>query len=358
MTFLQRVWLLVRTVDREAMVFARPARAAVVAFIGLSILVRHQDIRSALPFGVGVLFVAMADRGGPVRTRILPMVGTGIAITAGTFLGGLVSSGTVANIVVGGVVALVCGFAGTAGATWMFGGVLTLVVYTIFGGAPMKLLTATENAVWMAIGGSVLLASALLAHGVARVVTRRSTNNSTGTVAPSTPAVPGVWERARAHLHLDDLYAQHAVRLSITIMVAITLEEELKFPHSYWIPMTVAWITRPDRDGTVERTILRVVGTLIGIGLAGTFIVVFDPGNPMSVLMTSVAVFIVLTFLVPNYAIAVTGITIFVFFLFNIVGYPIEQMIETRIAATLIAAVLVTIAIHLGRRPAALRTTS
>ena len=69
------------------------------------------------------------------------------------------------------------------------------------------------------------------------------------------------------------------------------------------------------------------------------------------VLMASIAVFIVLTFLVPNYAIAVTGITIFVFFLFDVVGYPVRQMIPTRIASTLIAAVLVAIAIHIGPRP-------
>lgn len=50
-------------------------------------------------------------------------------------------------------------------------------------------------------------------------------------------------------------------------------------------------------------------------------------------------------------AIAVVGITIFVFFLFDIVGSPVRQMIPTRIASTLIAAVLVAIAIHIGPRP-------
>lgn len=345
------------------MVFARPLRAAVVALIGLSILVSRDDVRSALPFGVGVLFAAMVDHGGPLRTRVPPMAGTAVAITFGTLLGGLVSDGTVLNIVVGGVVALLCGFAGAAGATWMFGGILTLVCYTIFGGAPIPLLATERNTVWMAIGSAVLLASAVLAHATAHLARRWSTARSGPRSTPTNaspqpetqpqprPADMNAWQRARVHLQWRDDFVLHAIRLSIVIMVALLLEEELAFPHSYWIPMTVAWITRPDRDGTIERVILRSVGTLAGIAIAGTFIVIVDPSNALSVVMTSLAVFIVLTFLAPNYAIAVIGITIFVFFLFNIVGYPVEQMIETRVVATLMAAVLVAVAIHIGPRP-------
>lgn len=281
------------------------------------------------------------------------MVGTAIAITFGTMLGGMVSDSTVANVVVGGLLALACGFAGAAGPSWMFGGVLTLVVYTIFGGAPIQLLAAGQNMVWMAIGGAVLIASAVVAHSVARLGSRRP---------PMPPAPAGSsdppWVQARAHLHRHDLFVGHAVRLSLVLMVAIVLERVFDYPHSYWIPMTVAWITRPDLQGTVERTILRVVGTLVGIAIAGTFIIRLEPDNAVSVIMASIAVFIVLSFLVPNYAIAVTGITIFVFFLFDIVGYPIDQMIETRIVSTLIAAGLVIVAIHLGPRGVPRRTGS
>ena len=253
------------------------------------------------------------------------------------------------NIVVGGVVAVVCGFVGAAGATWMFGGVLTLVCYTIFGGAPIKLLADGQNTFWMAAGCTALILSALAAHGVMRLVRRGAPAIG---AAPATGAATTdtAWSRARSHLHWNDDFVLHAIRLSIVIMLALILEEELAYPHSYWIPMTVAWITRPDVDGTVERVILRVVGTLAGIALAGSFIVAFDPSNAVCVVMTALAIFIVLVFLAPNYAIAVIGITIFVFFLFNIVGYPVKQMIETRIVSTLMAAALVAVAIHIGPR--------
>lgn len=326
------------------MTFARPVVAAVVTFVGLSILVRQDDVRSALPFGVGVVFTAMVDHGGRLRNRVVPMAATGVAITVGTLLGGMVSNGTWAHVIIGGLLAALCGFAGAAGTAWMAGGVLTLVVYTIFSGTPIVLLATGQNAVWMAVGSAVMLTAAVLVHGIGRLAG----------LPESTDASPrpagGPWSRARVHLHGRDQFVLHAVRLSIVIVIAIVLEEVLAFPHSYWIPMTAAWITRPDLDGTVERVILRVVGTLVGIALAGTFILTLDPGHPLSVLMTSIAVFIVLVFLVPNYAIAVVGITIFVFFLFDIVGYPVRQMIPTRIVSTLIAAVLVSAAIRIGPR--------
>ena len=350
MGFLQRVWRLATKIDREAMVFARPARAALVSLLGLGILIGRDDVRSALPFGVGVLFTAMVDHGGALSHRLRPMVGTGIAITLGTGLGGLVSDGTWAHIVAGGILAVLCGYAGAAGPDWMFGGVLTLVVFTIFSGAPIELLAAGENAAWMGIGSVTLIVSMLLARAATHLARRRPVATVASTSTAAGAAAGTARSRAAAHLHWSDQYVLHAVRLAIVIVIAITLEELLDFPHSYWIPMTVAWITRPDLDGTVERVILRVVGTLVGIAFAGTFILTLDPGNPTSVLMSSLAVFIVLVFLAPNYAIAVVGITIFVFFLFNVVGYPPKQMIETRIVATLMAAALVAIAIHIGPR--------
>ena len=326
------------------MTFARPLLAALVTFAGLAVLVGRDDVRPALPFGVGVVFTAMVDHGGRLRGRVVPMVGTGVAITLGTFLGGIVSNGTWGHIILGGVLAALCGFAGAAGTSWMFGGILTLVVYTIFSGAPIELLAAGQNATWMAAGSAVMLAAMVIVHGIGHLAGRRSP------AAVSPVPARNAWVRARDHLELHDQYVVHAIRLAIVIVVAIVLEEALAFPHSYWIPMTVAWITRPDLNGTVERVILRVVGTLVGIALAGTFILTLDPSDALSVLMTSIAVFIVLVFLVPNYAIAVVGITIFVFFLFDIVGYPVRQMIPTRIVSTLIAAALVTIAIHIGPR--------
>ena len=112
--------------------------------------------------------------------------------------------------------------------------------------------------------------------------------------------------------------------------------------------MTVAWIARPDRDGTVEKVTLRVAGTLLGVAIAGVLIAITPATSTESLIMIGVAAYFVLAFLAPNYAIAVTGITCFVFFLFHLVGYPLDGSIISRVASTLLAAALVLTAIQIG----------
>jgi uncharacterized membrane protein YccC len=55
-----------------------------------------------------------------------------------------------------------------------------------------------------------------------------------------------------------------------------------------------------------------------------------------------------LAFLLPNYAITTTGITVFVFFLFRVVWFPMGGSFFARVVSTLIAAALVLTAVRIG----------
>jgi uncharacterized membrane protein YccC len=107
-------------------------------------------------------------------------------------------------------------------------------------------------------------------------------------------------------------------------------------------------VARPDRDGTVEKVTLRVAGTLLGVAIAGLLIGITPATSTESLIMIGISAYFVLAFLAPNYAVAVTGITCFVFFLFHLVGYPLDGSIFSRVASTLLAAALVLAAIHIG----------
>lgn len=338
-----RLLRLVITVDRESLRLIRHVRATVVLLVATSIVVIDGDIRAVLPFGIGLLFAAIADRGGPARPRLLAILGAAITITATCAIGGAVADHTTLHVIVGALVALACGFAGAAGLPSMTSGVLGLVVFTIFSGAPITLLAAERNVAWIAAGAGVQL----LATAIAAVFVRESAS------APAVEADPTPYfTRLRAAANLRDQYTIHAVRLAGAIAVATLLEELLSFPHSYWIPLTVAWIARPDRDGTVERVVLRLFGTLLGVAVTGAILVVFEPGTAVSLVLAAISSFVVLTFLVPNYAIAVAGITGFVFCLFHLVGYPDDQTIFGRLVATFMGAAIVVVAASIGTRRA------
>ena len=328
--------------DFKAFEHVRPIRAALVIFAGLALAASANDVRILLPLALGLLFAAIADRGDSLRRRVTSMAGATVAITLGTCVGGLVSANQGLHIVIGGLAGLICGIVGVAGAPSMIAGVLGLVVFTIFSGSPVDLPDWRINTALILVGAVVMVASVMaefagrsLLHKVPVTVGEMPTDS--------------IWSRSKGHLHWSDQFVGHAVRLGIVIMIATALEEFLDFPHSYWIPMTVAWISRPDRDGTVEKVTSRVVGTLIGVAVAGLLLGVTEASTAESILLIGIASYVVLAFIVPNYAIAVSGITVFVFFLFHVVGYPMNGSVFERVASTLIAAALVMVALQLGR---------
>ncbi len=330
--------------DLAALEHVRPVRAALVILAALAYTYVNHDVRALLPLGLGLLFAAIADRGSSFRRRLTSMAGATIGITLGTALGCAVSSNQVLHIATGGFVGLLCGLVGVASIPAMTTGVLTLVIFTIFSGSPIDLFEWKANTVLMLLGGCIMIASDAVEFGIRLLIKRipESDDNSYG---------ESFWNRSKVHFHWTDPFILHSLRLAVVIIIATTLEELLTFPHSYWIPMTVAWISKPDHEGTVDKVTRRVVGTLFGVAIAGTLIATIPYSGAFSLIMVGIASYFVLAFLTPNYAITTAGITVFVFFLFRIVGFPMGGSITARVLSTLIAAALVLTAVRIGPQP-------
>lgn len=330
--------------DLSALEHLRPIRSAFVILAALAFTYDQHDTRALLPLGLGLLFAAIADRGVSLRRRLTSMAGAAMGITFAAALGSAVSNNQLLHVAIGGVVGLVCGLVGIASIPAMTAGVLTLVIFTIFSGSPIDLLEWRTNALLMLLGACIMIGTVIVEFGI-RTLIKRVPDSSLELYGES------FWERSRVHLHWTDPFILHALRLAAVITIATTLEELLTFPHSYWIPMTVAWIAKPDRDGTVEKVTSRVIGTLFGVAIAGALIATTPDSSVFSLIMVGIASYFVLAFLTPNYTITTTGITVFVFFLFRIVGFPMGGSIAARVVSTLIAAALVLIAIRIGQHP-------
>jgi uncharacterized membrane protein YccC len=147
----------------------------------------------------------------------------------------------------------------------------------------------------------------------------------------------------RAHWRRNDVFFLHAVRLTLSFLVAVSLAQLLDLPHSYWMPMTVAWISKPDLSGTTMRIVSRIFGTLLGVFLIGLAFSIFVPNDLGLALIIGFGGFVVLVFLFSNYALAVTGITIFALTLFELIGDPVNETIGMRIVSTVTAGVIVFI---------------
>lgn len=72
------------------------------------------------------------------------------------------------------------------------------------------------------------------------------------------------WRAWADHMTLRSPILQHALRLSVTLSIAMGLALYFHIPHGYWIPLTVAIILRPEFHATRQRARQRVGGTLTG----------------------------------------------------------------------------------------------
>jgi uncharacterized membrane protein YccC len=153
----------------------------------------------------------------------------------------------------------------------------------------------------------------------------------------SDPILP----RLRSHWRAADPIREHALRLSIAFGTATLLAVATDLRYAYWLPMTVAWITKPDLGGTVTRVTMRIAGTLAGIIL--TTIVLLGittwPQVEVGVAMAAVAVssFFIMAYIWANYPIAVIGITAFVILLDLLGGGSSSDALASRVAFTLMA---------------------
>ncbi|MCX6392999.1 MAG: FUSC family protein [Actinobacteria bacterium] len=155
--------------------------------------------------------------------------------------------------------------------------------------------------------------------------------------------------RVRPHLRLSDPFMRHAVRLAALIAIATVLSKVDGFPHGYWLPMTIAWISRPDFAGTAVKTFARVLGTLAGL-FAVVLVVTLFGSSPWVIVPTLVVTAMcVYAFAIPNYTIMTAGITAYIVALFVFAGDPLREDVPARAIATFGAALLVLIAAYVWR---------
>ncbi len=134
----------------------------------------------------------------------------------------------------------------------------------------------------------------------------------------------------------DSLFKRHAIRVSGLMVVATAISQLDPLTHSYWIPLTVAWITKPDFAGTTTRVVERVLGTLIGVIASIVLINLIGTSIPFEVVMFSVGAMITLLFLVANYTLCTVGVTLWLMAVLDISSAPTEGRVLQTLAAGLL----------------------
>jgi uncharacterized membrane protein YccC len=306
-------------------------RGTVVTAAVTSIPVLEGDLAKAIPLSIGAAFIAICEAGQPFSHRWRTMLWTTAALMIAVYLGSAMSDFYLLAIAATGVLAFVCGAVGFLGPRVAVGGLLSLVLFTIYVGVPVPLDDAFTSAALVGLGG-LIQAAASVAMGAIRGQHRPPQPER----VPFPPA-SDLWRG-------EHTFLRHGIRLAVTMMIATAISESVSLPHPYWLPMSVAWMSKPDHDGTAVRVLHRMVGTIVGLMVAYLIVIVFNPSGGGFLPAAIVGVALAIAFIWANYATAVAGVTLWVVSLFAMVGDPVATTMDARLLATAAAAVLVVLA--------------
>ena len=157
-----------------------------------------------------------------------------------------------------------------------------------------------------------------------------------GAVAPAESREPwrlrfsGRLAKIEANLSLHSTVFRHALRLAVCVGAGDGIGRAVSLQRTYWIPMTIAIVLKPDFTATFSRGVLRIFGTFAGLILATALFHFLHTG-----IVTDIALLGVFTFLLrwigpANYGIFVTALSALIVLLIAPTGVAPKDVIVAR----------------------------
>ncbi len=142
--------------------------------------------------------------------------------------------------------------------------------------------------------------------------------------------VGGTLATLRANLSLRSAACRHAIRLAVCVALGDALGRGFELHRSYWLPMTIAIVLKPDFSSTFTRGVLRLAGTFAGLIFA-TALFHMLPASAIAQAATIVALMYVLRCWGPaNYGIFVTAVTGMIVLLIAMAGVSPKEVMAAR----------------------------
>src|SRR6185312_1248233 len=160
------------------------------------------------------------------------------------------------------------------------------------------------------------------------------------------------WARTKARLQanwtLESQVARHALRYGVALAVGVAIYRIAGMrEHGYWIPLTILFVLRPERDETDHRLILRAVGTVAGIALATGMASAFDGAEVPIVIVLSLSAALTFGLITVQYALFTTAVTTYVVLLTDTLGEARLDAAGQRVIGTAVGILIAWLAFRL-----------
>lgn len=125
----------------------------------------------------------------------------------------------------------------------------------------------------------------------------------------------------RGNLTLRSAAARHALRFGAALAAGVAAYRLLGMEqHGFWIPLTILFVMRPERDETDHRLVLRALGTVLGLILATTIAEALGGEELVVGVVLAIAAGFSLGLLTVQYALFTTAITTYVVLMSSTLG--------------------------------------
>ena len=121
-------------------------------------------------------------------------------------------------------------------------------------------------------------------------------------------------ETVRANIDVRSAAFRHAIRMAVCVAIGDAIGRSISWQRSYWIPMTIAVVLKPDFNTTISRGILRLAGTFGGLLLATLLYHILPASALTQLLLVGVFTFALRRWGPANYgvfSVAVSGLIVF-----------------------------------------------
>jgi hypothetical protein len=195
---------------------------------------------------------------------------------------------------------------------------------------------------WVAIGGLSQVAWSLLVWVCAERCARGE---------PSGWDWVAVRKALRENLTFESDALRHGIRFGAALAAGVAVYRIFDMDdHGYWIPLTILFVMRPDRDETYLRLVLRAAGTALGLVLATAAAETIN-SDAVTVVILFLAAGFCFGLLTVQYALFTTAVTVYVVLLTDTLGENAWEAADLRALGTAIGIAIAFLAWFLWPKP-------
>jgi hypothetical protein len=164
------------------------------------------------------------------------------------------------------------------------------------------------------------------------------------------------WSRTKRRLRenwtLASPFGRHAIRYGAALGLGVAIYRIAGMrEHGYWIPLTILFVLRAEREETDRRLVLRAVGTLVGLALATGLAFAFDGTEPWIAIVLAISAALSFGLITVQYALFTAAITTYVVLLTDTLGEARLDAAGQRVIGTVVGIAIAWLAFRIFPGP-------